>query len=197
MKACLIIVMVWLPWQAKGAPGQDYHLSLRLKAIINILNSLENTPKDQLFRDYNWLSLQGARTCDTEFLSVKISCMIENAKAYCKENYGTNGGNCLAYMDMMIVNSLNESMFISSREKYHLLKSKGFSEDQFHQVLENRYGELATSFAMSRHFVCGLEREACFAEGLDSFCIEFSDKGRLPYQACLGALMRFTVSQVN
>ena len=199
MKACLVkfilfLLLADLSYSAQLLPFRE---AKRVKRIQKILKVLENTDSKLFKKDLAWARLLNSRICDTELLSVKVSCLVEQSKRACKKRKENERRSCLLHMDLIIVNVLNESMFISNREKYKMLKDAFIDDNIFNKNLEHRYGELATSFAMSKYFVCSLHRPSCFGAGLDSFCREFSDTGRLPYQACLGALLSFIATNLE
>ena len=166
----------------------------RVFKIAKIIKAFQRTDRKFIVEDKIWADTAAKSLCSSSLLSLKLECLLSSAVEFCRDKYRKSEffDSCKLYMDVLIVNSLSETSFISRREKFDILK-RSKSQEFLQQQLLSRYGEVATAYSMSPEFVCGLERVECFAAGIDRFCRENSDRGRLTWQACVGALVRFTI----
>lgn len=179
---------------AQEPKGGIYGQEQRVFRISKIIKAFQRTSTDRLEEDSIWAEVASRSLCRSSLLSLKLECLLSSAGEYCIDKYTNQEEreSCKLYLDILLVNALSQESFISKRERFDILK-KSKSREYLKRQLMTRYGEVATVFSMSPNFVCGLERVDCFATGIDSFCRENSDKGNLTWQACVGALVRFSI----
>ena len=171
-----------------------YREDRRIAEIRAMISSFLETKSGHILDAETWVSNLAKTSCNSGLISLKIECLLTSGTNYCREKYGRKKfqDRCFKYMDVLIINSLSEGSFLSRKEKYQMVKKYKNFNKAVKRELMNRYGAVATSFAMSKEFKCGLENVACFAEGVDNFCQRYSDEGRLTWQTCVGSLIRFT-----
>lgn len=195
LRLCLALLMfLSVPSYGVDDTQEVYSQDKRVFRIGKIIRAFQRTDRLKIENDHIWADTAARSLCKSSLLSLKLECLLSSAAEYCKEKYNVQESvdSCKLYLDVLIVNAMNQESFISKRERFDILK-KSKSREFLQQQLMTRYGEVATEFSMSREFVCGLERVDCFAAGIDSFCRDRSDTGRLTWQACVGALVRFSI----
>ncbi len=166
----------------------------RVQKISNTIEAIFSTPKQQLNNTKELIQQETYRICRSSLLSLKLPCYIDQGKKFCNSFTESEYENCLLYMDLFTINFLSQKSFISKREKYKIIKKYKNFKKVFNEKLLSRYGELSTIYALNKHFKCGLDKLDCFSKGLDHFCREYSDKGKLTWQSCVGAVIEFTTS---
>ena len=181
-------------YPAYGQANNVYKQDQRTFRIARIIKAFQKTSPEVLKADEVWAQAAVTSLCRSSLLSLKLECLLSSAVEYCEEKYRQRepADACILYLDVLIVNAMSETSFISRRERFDILKQSK-SADFLRRQLMVRYGEVATVFTMSEDFVCGLEKIDCFAASIDSFCRKRSDRGRLTWQACVSALLRFSV----
>ena len=189
MKVIIAILLICIYSKSLALP---YAQSTRIHQISKVLKAYQSVSSEELIDDRLWFYQASRSLCRSPIHELRTSCLMSAAQDYCKEKRKQNHKDCLAYSDVIITNILNHDSFISKRERYNLLKkSKNPHKDIMHH-LNHQYGQLAITFSMSSSYVCGLEKAQCFASGVDNFCQQYSNKGHLPWQACVAALLSFT-----
>jgi hypothetical protein len=117
--------------------------------------------------------------------------------SYAKKNCSATGSaalrqNCELYSDVIVVNKMSENIFVKRSERYRMLKN---TDDDYRTAMANRlqqkYARIVTHFSLTEASECDKDDFKCLAEGLDQFCLEYTNRQSLSWQYCMSASLWF------
>lgn len=187
-----ILVFALLVEKAFGLGLNAISKEKRHDYIANAIMSLRQISPKKLSTTIEYLNVVERDHCRSNFIDLKLKCLVGAAKSYCKDIPGRDDRNkCHIYSDLIIMNKLSQKNFIGTHTHYTIMKNKTDIETEVQRVLELRYAGLTTEFAMSRHLNCPRSTAKCMAPGIDNYCLETADARSLTWQSCVGALVWF------
>ncbi len=168
----------------------SYDRDNRVQYMVGLLDAIRATALADLENGLVHVEVLSRSVCRSQLPSARMRCLIDEVKKFCgllkRKDHRTR---CGLYYDVLILNKLNESQFISLRDRYRVMRqqSRSYSE-AIQRELSYRYGALVTEMMLSPHYQ-GTQTD--LARAIDGFCSDLNDVGRLTWQGCAGALVWF------
>ena len=186
-------ILYWTFLAALNPQHQEvFEKTSRVQRIQDTLVGLTTTDSVVLNNTFNYLQIMERNACQSEALSLKISCLIAAAQKNCDDRKNKkNRPACLLYSDVIVANKLGESRFIPDKEKFRILKKTSKNQNGFLDALNQKYGVLATEFMLGPAEICQYNDFSCLALAIDDFCITTSNRKNLGWQHCSSALVWF------
>ena len=191
MKPLLVIWLAHILVTASFAASADepYLKNNRVSYIENVLRSFRQTKLRNIMNTYSYINVVERNNCRSTLSDLKVECLLSFAKKNCSALNGSNNrNNCELYSDIIITNKLSEHVFINRSERYHVTRDSGVD---FRTALANRlqqkYGKLVTEFSLAAESDCANDDYSCLAQGLDKFCLGYTNAKSLSWQYCVSA----------
>lgn len=172
----------------------EWTLEKRVLYISESIVLFLELDQDMVADAETFIKFANKTNCRSSNYDLKVQCFLDTVEKQCEKEIAGEEEfleECLQYYDILVINKLSESRFISSRERFKIIKKYGKEKNFMKNEFMKRYAALATSFSLSKHTSCFNRQDICFAESIDQFCLEKSDKGELTWQACVGSLVWF------
>ncbi|VUD41731.1 hypothetical protein TDB9533_00549 [Thalassocella blandensis] len=189
-----------LPGGLVFAQDQPYLEQGRRAYIGEAFQAFNNTSIQSLHNTESYIYAVDRNNCQSNLSSLRLECMMNYAKENCQSLRGAPAQKaCEKYSDIVIVNKLSESNFISKAERYRIAKSAtdGDVKQAMMARLQQKYARIVTLFAMSDYSDCKPEDTACLAQGLDQFCLDYTNRESLSWQYCVSAAVWFMGTASN
>lgn len=190
--------MVLLTWAAMlvGLPARAdkgvYDQEARVAYIRDTLQAVIKAGPETLKDTYSYIDVMDRNQCRSAFHRLWVDCLIQVAKRNCRgRKLRTARHSCGLYSDVVVTNKLSEKHFVSSDEKYKIMKEHRNYRRELRKELRRRYARLATEFQLSGHASCKHDDNQCLAGGVDGFCFAYADTRNLSWQHCVAALTWF------
>jgi len=175
---------------ATPALGQGtYSKYSRVQRVALSIEAIKNTKPAQLEDTYKYLSVMKRNKCRSSLERLQVQCLIKKAHRYCTGITKSQRRYCMMYADVITVNQLSESAFITDAQRYLIMKNHRNYRARLRQELNRQYSALATAFVASPQYVCDADNLPCLAEGIDQFCFEYGEGQNLSWQHCVSALV--------
>ncbi len=135
--------------------------------------------------------------CRSSHLALRMECLIQEAKRYCNAiRQATEKKDCHLYADILVVNRLSEGAFLDRSEKYRIMSKYKDYRKQIGKELLYKYAAIVAEFKISGEIEeSWLEDELPpnqkLAVGIRNFCSEFSNRNKMSWQSCVGAVVWF------
>ncbi len=135
--------------------------------------------------------------CRSSHLTLRMECLIQEAKRYCNAiRQATEKKDCHLYADILVVNRLSEGAFLDRSEKYRIMSKYKDYRKQIGKELLYKYAAIVAEFKISGEIEeSWLEDELPpnqkLAVGIRNFCSEFSNRNKMSWQSCVGAVVWF------
>ena len=173
--------------------AQPYLKENRVQYIEKALKAFQDTKLQNIVNTYRYINVVERNNCRSTLSDLKVECLLSFARKNCNAyNRQEARANCELYSDIIIVNKLSESVFIKRSERYRVTRN---SKDDFRTALTNRlqqkYGNLVTDFYLATSSECDKEDMKCLAQGLDQFCLDYTNSKSLSWQYCTSASLWF------
>ena len=189
----LLLMMLNAGLSYGSEAAQPYLQENRVTYIEKALKAFQETKLQNIMNTYKYINVVERNNCRSTLSDLKVECLLSFARKNCS-TYGkqTLRDNCKLYSDIIIVNTLSESVFIKRSERYRVTRN---TKDDFRTALTNRlqqkYGKLVTDFYLTDWSECGNADLRCMAKGLDQFCLDYTNAKSLSWQYCTSASLWF------
>jgi hypothetical protein len=189
----LALILLLLVVNNGSEAAQPYLEENRVLYIEKALKAFQETKLQDIINTYKYINVVERNNCRSSLSDLKVECLL----SFARENCSTYGDrklreNCELYSDIIIVNKLSESAFIKRSERYRVTRN---TKEDFRTALENRleqkYGKLVTHFYLTDRSECSSEDLRCLANGLDQFCLDYTNAKSLSWQYCASASLWF------
>ena len=179
------------------ARSSIYEESRLQEYIENTLNAILKTDSTTLTNADEYVQAIAHSRCSSSRLALRIECLIQETKRYCNTiRSATDQKDCRLYADVLVVNRLSEGEFLTSSEKFRIMSKYKDYRKQIGKELLYRYSGIVAEFKIS-----GEMEESWFGEklppnkklavGIKNFCSEFSNRNKISWQSCVGAVVWF------
>ena len=171
----------------------------RVAYIETVLQAFSKTRLQSLKNAQAYINVVERNNCQSSSSDLKVECLLSFAKNNCR-GVGINASRieCELYSDVIIVNKLSERAFVNRSERYRLLKN---TRDDYRTVMDNRlqqkYAGLVAQFSLSKESKCDVKDFRCVAQGLDRFCLDYTNSQSLSWQYCISAALWFIGTSKN
>lgn len=189
---CLSLMTLLLACSASLA-SEPYLEQSRVAYIENVLRAFSKTNLQSVKNTQAYIDVVDRNNCQSSLSDLKVECLLSFAKNNCK-SVGINASriDCELVSDIIIVNKLSEKTFVNRSERYRLLKN---TKKDYRSVMKDRlqrkYAGLVTQFTLTNQSACETKDFRCIAQGLDSFCLKYTNLHSLSWQYCMGASLWF------
>ena len=179
------------------AQSSIYEESRLQEYIENTLDAILKTDSNTLANADEYVQAIAHSRCSSSRLALKVECLIQEAKGYCNALRQALGQkNCQLYTDILVVNRLSEGTFINSSEKYKIMSKYKDYRKQIGKELLYKYAAIVAEFKISGEleeswFGDKLPPQKKLALGIKNFCSEFSNRNKISWQSCVGAVVWF------
>ena len=186
------------------AQSSIYEESRLQKYIEDTLDAVLKTDSTTLRNASEYVQAIAHSRCSSSRLALRIECLIQETKRYCHTiRPVTDQKDCHLYADLLVVNQLSEGEFLTSSEKYKIMSKYKDYRKQIGKELLYKYAGIVAEFKIS-----GEMEESWFGEkfppnkklavGIKNFCSTFSNRNKISWQSCVGAVVWFIgISQVG
>ena len=179
--------------------AQPYVDENRAAYIEKALKAFQETKLQNIMNTYRYINVVERNNCRSTLSDLKVECLLSFARKNCGTyRKQTLRDNCELYSDIIIVNKLSENAFIKRSERYRVTRN---TKDDFRTALENRlqqkYGKLVTDYYLTGGSECDGEDLRCLAQGLDQFCLDYTNAKSLSWQYCTSASLWFIGTSKN
>jgi hypothetical protein len=187
--------MVWIA-MAVGAVlvGSDgtYASEARVAYLRKTLRALESSERKTVEDTFGYIDVIDRNECRSAFARLRAQCLVEAAKRSCRgRRRRAQRQDCLLYSDVIVTNKLSEGNFLSTAERYMLMKRHRDYRHQLRAELRRRYGTLVTDLMLSQHLKCAAGDRDCLTAAIDAYCLEYADTRSLSWQHCAAAVIWF------
>ncbi|MEC4674822.1 MAG: hypothetical protein VST68_11590 [Nitrospirota bacterium] len=179
------------------AQSSIYEESRLQKYIEDTLDAILKADSKALTNADEYVQAIAQSRCSSSRLALRMECLIQEAKRYCNTiRQATEQKDCHLYADVLVVNRLSEGAFLDRSEKYRIMSKYKDYRRQIGKELLYKYAAIVAEFKIS-----GDIEESWFAEelspnqnlavGIRHFCSEFSNRNKISWQSCVGAVVWF------
>ena len=179
------------------AQSSIYEESRLQKYIEDTLDAVLTTDPTALRNAGEYVQAIAHSRCSSSRLALRIECLIQETKRYCHTiRPATDQKGCHLYADLLVVNQLSEGEFISSSEKYKIMSKYKDYRTQIGKELLYKYAGIVAEFKISGEmeepwFGEKLPPNTKLAGGIKNFCSTFSNRNKISWQSCVGAVVWF------
>jgi len=184
----LWLLLVVAPNQGGEAP---YAPGRRIAAIeegLRLLAAAE-APLTQTLRGV--VDVADRSRCRSSLQRLRVACLEAAVARHCRRLPRDAGATCRALGDIMVVNKLSEGAFVSSGERYRLMRARRDYRTALHALLRRRYAALTTAMVLWPAERCGAEEHACWAAAVDGYCLAAAADRGLSWHQCAAAITWF------
>ena len=161
----------------------------RTHYLKEALDALSSSRYRSLVIKKSFAEMLMRQRCTSSFPSLKTQCLVnETARACSEKGNPGEGKRCKLIFDVVIVNLLNQDVFLKPEERSQILKK--FPPEEIGIELNRRYGALCTEFLFS-HFFGKEQNKKHLPESIDNFCLSRASLGKLSWQTCTSAMVWF------
>lgn len=173
--------------EAAGKPGHTYARTARVTYIEATIAALRATTPETLAKTEDYVGYIERNRCRSTFDRLRIECMINAAARRCRGDEEQRQ-RCLLFSDIIIANRTSAKRFISTSERYGIMKRHRRFRQELRSELRRRYAALVTNFVLACDFDCAADNLQCLAGGIDDFCRANADARALAWQYCVAAI---------
>ncbi len=185
--------------EEQAQDDQPYLKQSRVEYITGATEAFNNTKLQSIYNTESYIHAIDRNNCQSNLSSLRLECLVNYAKENCQSLRGKRAQMaCQQYSDIIIVNKLSEAQFIDKSERYRIAKNAagGDVRTAMNARLQQKYARIATRFALSELSNCKDTKQAdtsleCLADGIDNFCLDYTNRESLSWQYCVGALVWF------
>ncbi|MFC1611528.1 hypothetical protein ACFL6C_11260 [Myxococcota bacterium] len=186
----LVAASSLVPWWARAE--NVYDAAARVSYVHDALIALREADPSTLEDTYGYIGVMERNECRSVFHRLRVDCLIEAARRNCRGRKGReNREPCRLYSDIIVTNKLSERYFVSTEERFAIMKRHRNYRRELRRELRRRYGSLVAGFGLSTHPACEAETGECLARGIDAYCLEYADTHNLSWQHCTAAVTWF------
>ncbi|WP_144394679.1 hypothetical protein [Pleionea sediminis] len=176
-----------------AAETMPYQQQSRIDYIEKVLVAITSAQEKDIDNVNSYINVVDRNNCASNLSSLRTQCLIQYAMDNCKSLRSQKKKlNCELYSDIIVVNKLSEVVFIPRSERYQILKNNtGNSRQIIVNRLEQKYSRLVTQFSLTPEANCKGDDYQCLAQGLDKFCLDYTNQKSLSWQYCMSAIVWF------
>ena len=191
--ARVVILFALFSLSAPTQAEEPYLRSSRVNYILTILQAFEKSKMSAIYNTFRYINVIDRNSCRSAISSLKTECLLNFANNNCSEiKNASTRENCHLYSDVIVTNKMSESSFIGTSERYRILrKSHGDFKKILTDRLHQKYAGIVTLFSMSDYSDCQSNDSSCLANGLDQFCLDYTNSNDLSWQYCVAASLWF------
>ena len=187
-----LTVSILLMLEVTGGAVEPYRPANRSEYIKGALEAFASTNYATVRDVYSYVSAVERNQCRSFDDSFKVRCLMKAVDKNCRAKRSrAQRALCHKYSDIVVVNKLSETVFVSKRERYHMMKHARDYRAAMLNALQQKYVTVATEFALWGGAKCSSDEPSCLARGIDKFCLNYSDHKHLSWQYCVGSLVWF------
>lgn len=174
---------------ADAGARQPYLEENREFYIASVLTAFRATDLNRILNTYRYIDVARRNNCRSSASDLRADCLL----SYARKNCETAGNalavkHCALYSDVIVVNKLNEGVFISRGERFGIMKDKrGKYRDVLANRIQQKYARIATHFSIAGGADCAGGNFNCLARELDRFCLDYANTESLSWHHCVGA----------
>lgn len=179
------------------AQSSIYEESRLQKYIEDTLGAILNADSNALINADEYVQAIAQSRCSSSRLALRMECLIQETKRYCNTiRPATEQKDCRLYADILVVNRLSEDAFLNRSEKYRIMSKYKDYRRQIGKELLYKYAAIVAEFKISGEleeswFKAKLPPNQKLAVGIRNFCSEFSNRNKISWQSCVGAVVWF------
>jgi len=179
------------------AQSSIYEESRLQQYIEDTLEAILKTDSNALTNADEYVETIAHSRCSSSRLALRMECLIQETKRYCNTlRQAMEQKDCRLYSDILIVNRLSEDAFLNSSEKYSIMSKYKDYRKQIGKELLYKYSAIVAEFKISGEleeswFGESLPPNKKLARGIRNFCSEFSNRNKISWQSCVGAVVWF------
>ncbi len=172
---------------AQDSTDSEYTVEKRIDTISKGLAAVKQLDPNTQNNLISYIHNMAKTACRGNSASLQANCLIEAGRRNCRQMRKTlTDGACNLATDVIIVNRLSESQFLSSREKYRVARKAKKARIAIENAIRLRHATLVTEFRLSPFFSSGE-----IAEKIDNFCQDGAKNRGISWQHCTAALVWF------
>jgi len=172
--------------------SNNYTTDKRIGYIEDSLKSIIKSSKKEVNNAKNYIDLLHGGTCSSSSTSLTLDCLMELSNNNCRDKKKSKRPACRMYSDIIITNKMSESYFISGSEKYKMMKKSSSYEEALGIRRNQIHAFLSTQFFLSKSYRCDKKFDYnCFAQSIDTFCMEHSNEESISWHHCIASLTWF------
>lgn len=181
---------------AIGPLSQSLSKADRIQTIQDMLVAGRSLKADQKEKGVAFASKLNGSLCQGDQIAIQLACWRSGIESYCQNEDSSQRNNCQKFLEMVVVNGLNQKVWVSAQERYQVLKGQRKGGDAVKDLMDQKFGVLALDFAQGSSKICGGSLMfqpatlACLSSEIEMFC---HNPGRrnLSWQGCATALSWF------
>ena len=186
----LLIILVL---SSNSYASKPYLEDNRVAYISKVLQAFSETTIHKIFNTHSYINVVERNNCRSSLSDLRTQCLLSYAQINCRETASIDlKDNCELYSDVIVVNKLSENTFIDRSERYRMLKN---TSDDFRTAmtsrLQQKYARIVTHFSLTEGSDCDKDDFECLAQGLDQFCLDYTNTQSLSWQHCMSASLWF------
>lgn len=184
----LFTVMLLVTAVDAGA-RQPYLEDNREHYIASVLTAFDETDLTTINNTYRYIDVVRRNNCRSSASDLRADCLL----SYARKNCETAGSalevkHCALYSDVIVVNKLNEGVFIGRSERFGIMRGKrGKYRDVVASRIQQKYARIVTHFSISGGADCSAGDFNCMARELDKFCLDYANTESLSWHHCVSA----------
>lgn len=188
-----ISVFLMLVVSSSSYASKPYLEENRIAYISKVIQAFSETPMHNISNTYSYINVVENNNCRSSSSDLGTQCLMSYAKKNCiATGSAALRENCELYSDVIVVNKMSENIFVKRSERYRMLKN---TDDDYRTAMANRlqqkYARIVAHFSLTEASDCGEDDFNCLAEGLDQFCLEYTNRQSLSWQYCMSASLWF------
>lgn len=159
--------------------------------IATYLTSIESMDDVIIKNIYEYLKINFNNYCQSNAHDLKVECLISHANKNCL-SLGAEKlvRQCEYISDVVVVNILSESVFVSRSDRYRILQENGQNFQQaLYDYLQKKYAHIQVKFYLDGGRECREHDGSCLSKKLDSFCLAYSNTSNISWQNCVSAIL--------
>jgi hypothetical protein len=191
----LTILLSWV--SLEEAQASIYEESRLQQYLEDTLDAILKADSKALRNADEFVQAIARSRCRSSHRALRMECLIQEAKRYCNAiRQATEKKYCHLYADILVVNRLSESAFLDRSDKYRIMSKYKDYRSQIGEELLYKYAAIVAEFKISGEIQeSWLEDELPpnqkLAVGIRNFCSDFSNRNKMSWQSCVGAVVWF------
>ena len=188
-----ISVFLILVVSSSAYASKPYLEENRIAYISKVIQAFSETSMHNISNTYSYINVVENNNCRSSSSDLGTQCLVSYAKKNCIEaGNAASRENCELYSDVIVVNKQSENIFVKRSERYRMLKN---TDDDFRTAmatrLQQKYARIVAHFSLTEASECDEDDFECLAEGLDQFCLDYTNTQSLSWQHCMSASLWF------
>ena len=183
------VVGLWAVIVESALAEQPYREDNRRQYIASVLTAFAETDLTEVLNTHRYLDVARRNHCRSGALALRADCLLSYARKNCETAGATTAvRRCGFYSDVMVVNKLNERVFVGRSERFGIMKGKrGKYRDVLASRIQQKYARIVIEFSLTGGAGCASEDFRCLARKLDRFCLDYANTESLSWHHCVSA----------